>query len=68
MCVCGQLYRQAINMRSDFVEAYINRGDILLKLDRTTEAKQLYEVALVHAPDHADINYNVRTPSIYHSS
>ncbi|UYV70807.1 TMTC3, partial [Cordylochernes scorpioides] len=30
-----QLYRQAISMRADYIEAYINRGDILIKLNRT---------------------------------
>ncbi|UYV70810.1 TMTC3 [Cordylochernes scorpioides] len=27
------LYRQAISMRADYIEAYINRGDILIKLN-----------------------------------
>ncbi len=35
LCVCFfQLLRTAISMRSDFVQAYINRGDILMKLNR----------------------------------
>ena len=40
------LYQEAIRMRSDFKEAYINRGDILIKLNRTEEAIGLYETAL----------------------
>jgi protein O-mannosyl-transferase len=28
------LYRQAISMRADYTQAYINRGDVLLKLNR----------------------------------
>ena len=29
-----QLYRTAISMRADYTQAYINRGDILMKLNR----------------------------------
>jgi len=28
------LYRQAISMRADYTQAYINRGDILIKMNR----------------------------------
>ena len=42
------LYRQAISMRSDYTQAYINRGDILLKLNRTKEAQEVYERALFY--------------------
>nr|MBE5727542.1 putative transmembrane and TPR repeat-containing protein CG4050-like [Cucujiformia] len=34
------LYRQAISMRADYTQAYINRGDILIKLNRTKEAQE----------------------------
>nr|NVI79205.1 putative transmembrane and TPR repeat-containing protein CG4050-like protein [Cucujiformia] len=37
------LYRQAISMRADYTQAYINRGDILIKLNRTKEAQEVYE-------------------------
>nr|NVI79234.1 putative transmembrane and TPR repeat-containing protein CG4050-like protein [Cucujiformia] len=36
------LYRQAISMRADYTQAYINRGDILMKLNRTKEAQEVY--------------------------
>nr|NVI79219.1 putative transmembrane and TPR repeat-containing protein CG4050-like protein [Cucujiformia] len=36
------LYRQAISMRVDYTQAYINRGDILIKLNRTKEAQEVY--------------------------
>nr|NVI79221.1 putative transmembrane and TPR repeat-containing protein CG4050-like protein [Cucujiformia] len=36
------LYRQAISMRADYTQAYINRGDILIKLNRTKEAQEVY--------------------------
>lgn len=54
-----RLYRQAISMRSDFVQAYINRGDILIKLNRTKEAQDVFEVALRYDKDNPDIHYNV---------
>ena len=33
------LLRTAISMRSDFVQAYINRGDVLMRMNRTNEAR-----------------------------
>lgn len=55
------LYRQAISMRSDYTQAYINRGDVLLKLNRTKEAQEVYERALFYDTDNPDIYYNVST-------
>lgn len=55
-----RLYRQAISMRADFVQAYINRGDILIKLNRTKEAQAVFERALRYDKDNPDIHYNVR--------
>ncbi|XP_053963201.1 protein O-mannosyl-transferase Tmtc3 [Anastrepha ludens] len=53
------LYRQAISMRADYVQAYINRGDILMKLNRTTQAQEVYEKALLYDSENADIYYNL---------
>merc|ERR1712106_80110 len=53
------LYRQAISMRSDYTQAYINRGDILLKLNKTQEAREVYERALFYDSSNADIYYNL---------
>lgn len=53
------LYRQAIAMRSDYVQAYINRGDVLLKMNRTEEALAVYQSALSHDPMNPDIHYNL---------
>lgn len=53
------LYRQAISMRSDYTQAYINRGDILIKLNRTKEAQEVYERALLYDSTNPDIYYNV---------
>ena len=53
------LYRQAISMRSDYTQAYINRGDILIKLNRTKEAQEVYERALAFDSSNADIYYNL---------
>jgi len=53
------LYRQAISMRADYTQAYINRGDVLLKLNRTKEAQEVYERALFHDSNNPDIYYNV---------
>lgn len=53
------LYRQAISMRADYTQAYINRGDVLLKLNRTKEAQEVYERALFYDNNNPDIYYNV---------
>lgn len=48
-------------MRSDYTQAYINRGDILIKLNRTKEAQEVYERALLYDSSNPDIYYNVST-------
>uniref|UniRef100_A0A1B0CFF6 Uncharacterized protein n=2 Tax=Lutzomyia longipalpis TaxID=7200 RepID=A0A1B0CFF6_LUTLO len=53
------LYRQAISMRADYTQAYINRGDILIKLNRTKEAQEVYERALLYDSSNPDIYYNI---------
>lgn len=62
------LYRQAISMRSDYTQAYINRGDILIKLNRTREAQEVYEKALQIDPTNPDIYYNVSQVIIKYSN
>ena len=46
-------------MRADYTQAYINRGDILIKLNRTKEAQEVYERALAFDSTNADIYYNL---------
>ena len=53
------LYRQAIAMRSDYIQAYINRGDVLLRMNRTKEALDIYHEALKIDSNNADIHYNL---------
>ena len=53
------LYRQAIAMRSDYIQAYINRGDVLLRMNRTKEALNIYHEALKIDSKNADIHYNL---------
>ena len=53
------LYRTAISMRADFTQAYINRGDVLMRLNRTDEAQEQYEIALRYENDNPDIYYNL---------
>lgn len=55
------MYRQAISMRADYTQAYINRGDVLIKLNRTKEAQEVYERALFYDSNNPDIYYNVNT-------
>ncbi|XP_032893910.1 protein O-mannosyl-transferase TMTC3 [Amblyraja radiata] len=54
-----QLYRQAISMRPDFKQAYINRGELLLKMDRPLEARDAYTRALELDRTNADLWYNL---------
>ncbi|RWS11056.1 transmembrane and TPR repeat-containing protein CG4050-like protein [Dinothrombium tinctorium] len=53
------LYRQAISMRADYTQAYINRGDVLIKMNRTQEAQEVYEKALLFDSSNPDIYYNL---------
>ncbi|OQV18972.1 Transmembrane and TPR repeat-containing protein [Hypsibius exemplaris] len=54
-----QILRQAISLRSDYVDAYINRGDVLLKMNRTDEAVAVYKKALEFNAENPDVFYNL---------
>ena len=58
------LYRQAIAMRSDFIQAYINRGDVLLRMNKTHEALKIYQDALKIESNNADVHYNLAVVSL----
>ncbi|XP_030632534.1 protein O-mannosyl-transferase TMTC3 [Chanos chanos] len=59
-----QLYRQAISMRPDFKQAYISRGELLLKMNKPTEAKDAYLRALELDRTNADLWYNLAIVNI----
>ncbi|XP_031754766.1 protein O-mannosyl-transferase TMTC3 isoform X2 [Xenopus tropicalis] len=54
-----QLYRQAISMRPDFKQAYISRGELLLKMNKPLEAREAYIKALELDRMNADLWYNL---------
>ncbi|NWI93767.1 TMTC3 protein, partial [Pitta sordida] len=54
-----QLYRQAISMRPDFKQAYISRGELLLKMNKPLQAKEAYLRALELDGTNADLWYNL---------
>ncbi|XP_044311237.1 protein O-mannosyl-transferase TMTC3 isoform X2 [Varanus komodoensis] len=54
-----QLYRQAISMRPDFKQAYISRGELLLKMNKPLQAKEAYLRALELDRRNADLWYNL---------
>merc|ERR1712242_248285 len=49
----------AIAMRSDYIQAYINRGDVLLRMNRSQEALNIYQEALKIDANNADVHYNL---------
>ncbi|XP_033101589.1 protein O-mannosyl-transferase TMTC3-like [Anneissia japonica] len=53
------LFQRVITMRPDLTTAYINRGDVLLRLNRSFDAEQSFRTALEHDHDNADIHYNL---------
>ncbi|XP_047249014.1 protein O-mannosyl-transferase TMTC3 [Girardinichthys multiradiatus] len=59
-----QLYRQAISMRPDFKQAYISRGELLLKMNKLTEARDAYLRALELDGTNADLWYNLAIVNI----
>ena len=54
-----QVYRELINMRSDFVDAYINLGGILVKQEKLLEAIDVYKLALNFGSKTSDLFYNL---------
>ena len=61
------LYKKAISMRSDYIQAYINRGDVLLRMNKSEEAMNIYQEALKHEPNNADIHYNLAVVALEQS-
>uniref|UniRef100_A0A8C7Z1F5 Protein O-mannosyl-transferase TMTC3 n=1 Tax=Oryzias sinensis TaxID=183150 RepID=A0A8C7Z1F5_9TELE len=59
-----QLYRQAISMRPDFKQAYISRGELLLKMNKLTDARDAYLRALELDRNNADLWYNLAIVNI----
>ncbi|KAA0724450.1 Transmembrane and TPR repeat-containing protein 3 [Triplophysa tibetana] len=60
-----QLYRQAISMRPDFKQAYISRQvNLLLKMNKPSEAKDAYLRALELDHNNADLWYNLAIVNI----
>ncbi|XP_022653435.1 transmembrane and TPR repeat-containing protein 3-like isoform X3 [Varroa jacobsoni] len=53
------LLREVIELRADFTEAYLTRGDLLLRHNRTTEAVRMYERAAAIDQDNPDTHYNL---------
>nr|XP_022287196.1 transmembrane and TPR repeat-containing protein 3-like isoform X2 [Crassostrea virginica] len=51
--------KTAVSMRPDYVQGYINRGDILVKQGQKEEALKVYRTALHYEPDNADVLYNI---------
>ena len=51
-------------MRYDYVQAYINRGDVLLKLNRTEAALSVYRKALTFEPHNPDLHFNLGVISL----
>ena len=54
-----ELLRRAISMRSDYMEAYQNRADVLIRLGRKAEALEHYHTALRYAPKSPDLLFNL---------
>ncbi|XP_067130924.1 protein O-mannosyl-transferase Tmtc3-like [Centruroides vittatus] len=53
------LYRHAIRLRADYSDAYLNRGDVLLRMNRTKEAEAMYERAIELDGTNPDLYYNL---------
>ena len=51
-------YDRAIILKPDYAEAYSNRGNVFLELNRFEEALSSYDNALLHKPDYALAYYN----------
>ncbi|XP_067118207.1 protein O-mannosyl-transferase Tmtc3-like [Centruroides vittatus] len=56
-----QLYQRAISIKSDYSDAYFNRGNVLLKMNKTKEAEMMYHKALQLDSENPDIYSNLAT-------
>ncbi|XP_015921706.1 protein O-mannosyl-transferase Tmtc3 [Parasteatoda tepidariorum] len=54
-----ELYKEAISMKSDYIDAYMQRASVLLKLNRSEEAQDMYHEALKHDRLNPDLFYNI---------
>ena len=54
-----QLYQKAISMKPNFVEAHMNKGDLLLRLNQTQQAREAFEMALNYDQGFTDAHYNL---------
>ena len=53
-------------MKKDFVDAYINRGDVLIHLNRSNEALEQYRKATLHGPTNTMAFFNVSCSLMQH--
>ena len=58
------LYKKATSMKPDFLEAYLNMGDLLLQKNETQKAKESFLKAVASNPRFADAHYNLGTTYI----
>ena len=56
-----ELYQKALSMKPDFVEAHMNKGDLLLRMNKSADAKVSFEKALQYNPEYTDAHYNLAT-------
>ena len=56
-----ELYQKALSMKPDFVEAHMNKGDLLLRMNKSVDAKLSFEKALHYNPEYTDAHYNLAT-------
>lgn len=55
----ASLLKTATDMRPDYIQGYINRGDIYMKMGKQKDALSMYEEALKYEPENADVHYNL---------
>ncbi len=51
-------YTRAIDIREDFFKAWINRGNVLFKMERYQDAIEDFTVALIYQSNYAPAVYN----------
>ncbi|KAG8199948.1 hypothetical protein JTE90_006195 [Oedothorax gibbosus] len=53
------VYKKALELKTDFTKAYLNRGDVLIKMNRTKEAEAMYHRALEYDKTNPDLYFNL---------
>lgn len=54
-----KLYKTVLQMRPDYMPAYERRGEIMFKLSRLNDAREMFQTGLQYNPNNGNCYYNL---------